>query len=62
MRREIWAEHQTRIAEERRERVDREAEFNETIRKRLANGEDVNMIIAEMGISRELIRRIRRTN
>ena len=62
MRREMWADHRARVAQDRLERGDREAIFNETIRKRLANGEDVNALISEMGITRELIRRIRRAS
>ena len=62
MSRERWAESQSRIAEQRRDRGEREAKFNQVIFKRLESGEDINLIISEMGISRELIRRIRRAH
>ena len=60
MTRESWDQRRAATAVRDNERLEREAEFNATILKRLEAGESPEFVRADMRITRELINRVRR--
>ena len=60
MTRERWDQRRAATAVRDNERLEREAEFNATILKRLEAGESPEFVRADMRITRELINRVRR--
>ena len=60
MTRERWDQRRAATAVRNNERLEREAEFNATILKRLEAGECPDFVRADMRITRELINRVKR--